>query len=1142
MGNVPSKEPQGRPPHKLSKPRVVSSTTTTASTLPPSPSNGHPTTNPLPPLDKSHHLISIPYSEIANSESPDDNDDLYALEGSDKPSFLIPPKVQRRLSLFRSKSSQETSERRKSRRNTVIGSPSPVSGDSAIVRANSVSTHHATGEPPNSLGLSIPEGYTRFSILQPPFPRLTICRLPPTGSRASWAYDLSSYEAQRILNLVRDQPTPLPRSQTSTSLVELDQEERRARASRRVSLPIQPESAPITRSNSEMSLHPPMRRRSLIQTPGVATRTRPSPPSMKSVKSSFRHSHPPTPSMSRQPSLESNDGHFLSLPPLPSSGNDVGSLYRVLTPKDTDYSTTGAFKLGTLRITNGSPDMTPHVTAALEAVDEQGASDDIQGDYFSKGPSSESANTNLTSLSQFSSQTGEHQNSSVSVSEPGQVMLGSNPPDLSISVPNQDLNDHYSSELQLSPDEMSAHSSRSPTLKTQSRQAAVDDHLFDDDDALEISVVEVLDVRIDASAKSLPPHVLEPIQFGTKGVQRTDSGFVSNSKSESSQSYSSLAKADSGYSSNVSLRSLRSGRKPAAAEREPRTSIDSDSGSPQRQGECLPSNSNEPTSETAQPEKAPTPPPKDDAFTAKEVAMSPVKNTQDGDTPSMTTKPTQSRRKSVRQQTANVGTTQPEDGRDQPSETSTPTSATRTSETSSSSLSIGNNSQRPGRLQRLLSLRSSTFSKQALTVHVTHAVDNDRVPSIPKDVEEKLRERTGLFPMTTKRLALKNQMSKETLKTILSVGSLELSREDEMPAPEPISSEHKERGTEVSDSADNKDTSLKTTFNSMQSNFRHAAMSAISTRNSASRRSIPSRAESQKTSPEMLGKDDTMLPTEAELTSYQSINSTLGNNAYDLAARALHTPVQTQPNRSENVRLSTRSALNETPSPPKHRSSPPVSMTTRGSFRSPPPRSPLSPQGPAVLRAKTRAETTQHVATYQGTSHQVPEGFRRGRSASGFQYRAASCGPTPRRMSVGSYGTPPPISRHTSISSVQSDLNRGGRDDRFNAQNPTELDLRLKRQASLDGCSGTELSAHLAQPAHRGPSARPGWNPQNSSHAVGGQFWNQPAWVPPYVPRESHRRNLSAGSRPYNQGAGQAPYRILHSYNSPAYRNAPIWG
>lgn len=969
-----------------------------------------------------------------------------------------------------------------------------------------------------------------------PFPGLTLSSppsSPPTGSRASWAYDLSSYEAQRILNLVRDHPTPLPRTQTSTSLFELDQDERRARASRRVSLPIHTESAPISRSNSDMSLHPPMRRRSMIQTPGVATRTRPSPSSSQSAQSSFRHSHPPTPTMSRQPSLESNDGRFLSLPPLPSSHNEVGSLYRVLTPQDTDYSTTGAFKLGTLRITNGSPDLTPNVARALEAVDEQGASNGIQGDYFSKEPSSGSANVNLTSLSHSSSQAGGHQNPSVIVSQP---VPGSSSPKLSISVPYQGLSHRYPSELKPSLDEVSPRSSGSPTLKTQSRQAAVDDHLFDDDDALEISVQEVLDVRIDANAKSPPRSAPEPIKLGTQGVQRTDSGFVSNSRSESSKSYSSLAKADSGYSSNVSLRSLRAGRKATAAEREPRTSVDSASASPRVQNKGLLTTSNEPTSATAQPENGPTPPPKDDASPTKQAH---------GDTPSTTTEPTPSRTRSVRLQTATAGNTQLGDAREEePSDTSSPTR--NSSEASSSSLSIGNNSQKPGRLQRLLSLRSSPFSKQALTVHVTHAVDNNRVPSIPKDVEEKLRERTGLFPMTTKRLALKNQMSKDTLKTILSVGSLESSKEDEAPSSAPIPPQQEEQGAETSDvTADTKDTTpRKNTFTSMQSNFRHAAMSAISNRKSYSRKHVPSpREESQEMASHVPGKDEAMLPTEAELTSYQSINSTLGNNAYDLAARALHTPAQTQPNRPENVRPAMRSAPSGSSPLQKHRSSPPVSMTTRGSFRPPPPRSPLSPQGPAVLRATSRVENTHHVATSRGISYQAPEGHRRGRSASGFQYRAASCGPAPapRRMSVGSYGPSPSSSRHNSITSVQSDLVRGARDGRVNAQNPTGLDWQLKRQASLDGFSGT---AHLAQPAHRGPTmARPGWNPQDGSQAVGDPYLDQTAWVPPpYVPRASHRRNLSAGSRPYNQGAGQPPYRILHSYNSPAYRNAPIWG
>ncbi|SPN99739.1 uncharacterized protein DNG_02590 [Cephalotrichum gorgonifer] len=45
-------------------------------------------------------------------------------------------------------------------------------------------------------------------------------------------------------------------------------------------------------------------------------------------------------------------------------------------------------------------------------------------------------------------------------------------------------------------------------------------------------------------------------------------------------------------------------------------------------------------------------------------------------------------------------------------------------------------------------------------------------------------------------------------------------------------------------------------------------------------------------------------------------------------------------------------------------------------------------------------------------------------------------------------------------------------------------------------------------------------------------------WNPPYVPRSGHYRNRSVAS----QSKSNAPYRVLHSYYSPAYRHAPIWG
>ncbi|CAK7236290.1 hypothetical protein SEUCBS140593_009570 [Sporothrix eucalyptigena] len=55
-------------------------------------------------------------------------------------------------------------------------------------------------------------------------------------------------------------------------------------------------------------------------------------------------------------------------------------------------------------------------------------------------------------------------------------------------------------------------------------------------------------------------------------------------------------------------------------------------------------------------------------------------------------------------------------------------------------------------------------------------------------------------------------------------------------------------------------------------------------------------------------------------------------------------------------------------------------------------------------------------------------------------------------------------------------------------------------------------------------------------------YYQQYARPPPNVPRGSHHRNRSMGSRHGPVPGPQAPYRILHSYNSPAYRGVPIWG
>ncbi|KAK7740811.1 hypothetical protein SLS53_005280 [Cytospora paraplurivora] len=421
----------------------------------------------------------------------------------------------------------------------------------------------------------------------------------------------------------------------------------------------------------------------------------------------------------------------------------------------------------------------------------------------------------------------------------------------------------------------------------------VEDRLFDmeDDNQPELSAVEKLDVRLDASAKSLPP---QPIDDPAQGVQRTDSGFVSNSVSVSSGSHSSLTKADSGYSSSASLRSFRSGKKALAAEQNTgRGSMESVRKSPEitetdrRHGLELQLPSPTVAGDvpaapwTPETDKAPRPSPNDDS-------------------PAKLMSPGRARKKAGPQQLPNIDISKTGDRYAESSTSVSPIPASAKSDVSeppsSSSLSIGSNAQKHGRLHRLLSLKSSGFSRAPLTVHATHAVDK-QVPSVPKDVEQRLREHTGRFPMTTKRLALRSQMSKETLKTILSVGSLEYAMDDELPSTPSII--ETDSGDEQANAAsgDAVEHSLRQTINSMQSNFKQAAASMMPTKKPVVPKTVSIQKESQVRDPRHIaGNNNTTLPGDAELKSCNSVFSSSGSNAYDVAAKAL-TENQVQPGR-----------------------------------------------------------------------------------------------------------------------------------------------------------------------------------------------------------------------------------------------------
>lgn len=858
------------------------------------------------------------------------------------------------------------------------------------------------------------------------------------------------------------------------------------------------------------------------------------------------------------------------------------------TPTETDYCTTGAFKFGTLRITNGSPNLTPSPAVAFGQEAEKSKSTGPPGDYFAHGicepdlahtadraPAQFVVNHPAPQISNKQPTTSAHQ--SQYLVDPVVV------PVISTRAPVTESEGQYDFGFQSLPDQVPENRPSSPLLQIQSRQAAVDDDLFEDDIQAEISLVEVLDVRIDPSAKGPPPQSSDSPRIIIQDVKRSDSGFISDSRSTSSQACSSLAKADSGYSSNVSLRSLRSGRNSTKKDREVgKHSIENDSEPTEAQGRGpqkvlefqLPSlavSSDDYTDKGLRTNNEPNIPSKDESL-AQQASPPLCGSAELGSEQAMpagkiATKP-------IRQQPPAIDTSQNEEKQSIKSpESVPPTPVSVKSEGSSSSLSIGNSTQRPGRLQRLLSLKNSPFSKQHYTVHVTHAVDS-KIPSIPKEVEEKLREHTGLFPMTTKRLALRSQMSKETLKTILSVGSLELTREDEL-ARTPTFFD-REPGDDLleTDTTDARDRSLKQTLSSMQSNFKHAAASMMPNKKPIERKPVPTRKELPKRNVEHATQDDPVFPVEAELTSYTSVNNSLGSNAYDAAYTAMEPLIRadrsmsldmkhaghdgTQSRRTYSLNGMTSRVANGGMPPAaalsrearrleKRNSSPPVSMATRGSFRMPPPRSPLSPKGPAARPEQSHNNIPSPSISVQPMEQRASlDTVVQARLTAGHRQEMNKRAPSARPNSLDSPRPSTATRRHNSISSTQGDVIRESRNwypySQQDIGGPT-----LKHQYSLEGFSESHMrGVYVPQAAHQGPvtgspnqlhlSSRH-WNPQNSSRTMGSAMHpGQVAWDPPYVPRGHHRRNLSTGS------GNQAPYRILHSYNSPAYRNAPIWG
>ncbi|KAH8197472.1 hypothetical protein TruAng_008367 [Truncatella angustata] len=969
---------------------------------------------------------------------------------------------------------------------------------------------------------------------------------PSAGSRrTSVTYDLNSYEAKRLLNLV-EEPAYEKNSIASESCFQAVRPQRRAS----IQSPVgdKTANANIGRASSDVSLYVPMRRKSLIATPGVATRAPAPPPPVPAVpamprKSYARFSLPSTPA--RRDSLDSIAGSILSIPPLSINPD---SFPRATTPCDEDYGHIGAFKIGSLRITNGSPAMSPAVETPMDML--PSLQERTERDSYFAGESDYPSNSAPTAL--LLTTDNERTPQKTHLLSP--LVTSKQASRNMIAVPASTKFPQYLPEIQLSPVDVENYSDAHATgLLTTSKHTALEDDLFEDDQS-EYCQSEVLDVRIDLNAKSLPPRPrLISEGRNSREMMRSDSGVVATPiLEEIPQAQAALAKSDSGYSSNMSLRSFSA--RPSVSEKEEHMADTEDP--PQTPLKDLLSAVHENPADTnpnglgvAGPEAQARVPPhlSQKQLTAQDVASK--------DLPPSSPRGGEASRLGHVSYDSGISV---QDGRNKTSSTPPETGQSLISPESSSSSqsgsSEGSGNRKPGKFGRFLNSARKPLASQA-----SQPSDKTSIPSRPKG---RFNERGGSFTLSMKRLGLMAEHSKAALEPTTNVESKR--QNDEVPAvpalPKIVADAAALDVNSVSDAS----------FWSADVSLTSNSIELVSSPTAIARKPLPIRKDSfESTLPE--------------------VRAAQGNKAY---SELQHLKLG-----FEDVAISVAHSVPSLSEDPltdqmKRTRSPPVSMRTRNkgsSQKRPPSRAkstpPVSGQGPTALPLSTRSsrENMRSYPTFQ------PLLSRRSSRDNVHSYPPAQAVYENLDRCITSR-SPAPVDtqRFTSLNSmegehrlpnweVQTDHgalsqrsfvnnSRGASPvDQASHQNPVSLEPRshlhvhksarpmvLRHQSSYDGYSYEQVKAAAEAAADRfhEESLYQDNGPFPSMKHADGQSYVADPWsgrsmpqsldqqgrLPPHVSRR-HARTNSLGSHGVS-----APYRVLHSYNSPAYKNAPIWG
>ncbi|KLU83354.1 hypothetical protein MAPG_02416 [Magnaporthiopsis poae ATCC 64411] len=1071
-------------------------------------------------------------------------------------------------------------------------------------------------------------------------------------SRVSWNYNLTSYEAKRLLNLVQGDTTGI-QDEISAAATE-NKFSVVSEVTWKSSHPPLAEStvgAAISRANSDLSLCTPVRRRSIIQTPGLATRRSASkgPP-----LSSQRYSHPPTPNLSRQCSFDSVGSRALSMPPLPPRMKIPDEIRGPVTPCEGDYQTIGAFKLGTLRIVNGNA--SPGAVSPEPDEKRRVKQPDVpsptrkESSYFTPAPSvgSQRARTGIRRDVDLTIRTdapisppnaptvvihtGRLRRSPTATVVKSPVAASSLSPSLlqvRSSEGEKGASGQSLSQIQSSAFSMAGGSPYSP-LVTTSKANELEDNLFDDDAQPEYATPEILDLRLDPHAKSEPTAV--SLNAARQGALADDGSGSINPTAE--LSHKPLTKTDSGYCSNVSLRSLRSSSRPPLPDGDVswgssegrRTSLSSPLGNGSSEDQ-RPSGIMFPSAPRREP---PPPPPPKDFPNSSPAGVSGTQTvsqppTLDGKSRAgaNTTLDKATRRASASAATARTRAVASRSSPDlaviSPSSIGSAGSASKLSSGSGSG-----GSQKGGRFHRLLNRGSSGRSQDASPPQAMHVSKRASSASASREGHRKLKTHSGQFKTKARKLDLKSQASKDTLKTIMSVGSMEA------------------RAVEAAQNGE-------TTLDSPGKNRRHTSYTPSALGQVASADgdeqtpTKPSRSLS-------IPRKPLPVPKDSNTTAVDTAPAYLAPTGKSIARSSSRSPVMITRSPSKIFDKDYRDELHFSPTvteisiispvavpppteddqplPPSPAAPEPVSRKRVGA--TPPPvsmrtRNQGSLRVPAPLRLKstspTRAQSLVLPRTAGQEQHVGHESVRRQdvlqvlTVASGDVLQAPLSAPMqPRRSMTLEVKRSPSFSRvpdwqvrtdHDTSRRSSLDVRPG---DPFQALEmvAAEQGHKIRRPSSAQPAAHVVAQGQVPQLRHRAsyddrtrrhmsylppqqqqqqrpamPSTDPRWyrqlsdaygqpqqyrswqapQQQQQQHLWGRQQqqqqqqqWNQwheqqKCWDQqqqgthsrPYATRGGHGRNNSLGSSD-GQGQSGAPYRVLHSYNSPAYRHAPIWG